>query len=335
MPFRAADEGGPTAFVPADPFARFMEIHDALEAQRGWLGDRVPLRFAAVTLLTTPGTGADLAQRLRGHDAQLRERFGWLSHIGSSIRLLLAAILVKYDDDAEAFADEVERVRALFRNVSLRRGGAYEFLAVMVLRRVRGGAAIVDDDVTRFAALYEEMKRHHWFLTGPDDFPACAMLVGRSGEPRQIGEGIEAIYQSLRRDADLYRGEALQTAANVLYLSELDAPEVARRFALLAGGFRQAGHRIGQREYDEIATLCFLAQPVDRIVESVVEYREQLRDAVSWLSRPMAFSLGAGLAFVRLVGMDAQLGPLADAKLLLDMQAIIAARQAAAAAAAA
>lgn len=312
-----------------------MEIHDGLEAGRGVFGDRVPLRFAAVTLLTTPGEATALVRRLRDHDAALGARLGWFSQVGPSMRLLIAAILVKYDDDAEAFLDEAERARQMLRAVSMRRGGPYEFLAALVLRRVRGGVPIEPADVERFQAIYEQMKRYHWWLTGPDDFPACAMLVGRPETPETIGESVEAMYRALHREADLVRGDPLQTAANVLYLSGLQPLEAARRFRLLLDAFREAGHRLGQREYDEIATLCFLAQPIERIVSSVLDYRDRLRESLSWLSKPMAFGLGAGLAFVRLLGHDAQLGPLADAKVLLDMQTIIASRQAAAAGAAA
>ena len=55
----------------------------------------------------------------------------------------------------------------------------------------------------------------------------------------------------------------------------------------------------------------------------------QLREHLRWLGSGPALSLAASLAFVRLAGESGALSTLADAKLLLDMQAIVTARQAA------
>lgn len=325
----------PPPALPDDPLVRFVALHEALDARRGVLGDRVPLRYAAITVLTTPGEPAALAEAIRGaHDA-LGRAFGWLSQVDSSVRMVLAAQLVKYGDDPADFAAEVKRGRELFRQVRLRRGGVYEVLGVLVLRRVLAGQSLRAEHVLRLRQIYDQLKRHHWFLTGVDDYPACAMLVGRPGTPREIGDGVEAIYQALRRDAHLRWGEALQTAANVLYLSGLDPQEVALRFAKISKELQAAGVRVWQRDYDEVAVLCFLAAPVDKIVGTVVEFLGQIRGSLRSVSKTMGLSFASSLAFVRLVDTDARLGPLADAKLLLDMQAIVAARQAAAAAAAA
>ena len=228
-----------------------------------------------------------------------------------------------------------ERFRSLLRVHKVRSGGSYEYVAALVLHRLNSGRPITDLQVVRFKALYEAMKRHHFWLTGPDDFPACALLVPAPGSADDLGDRIEAIYQALRAEADLWRGDALQTAANVLVLTGLGALEVARRFRDIADGFASHGVKIRQTDYDEVSVLCFLAQPVERIVKSVLAYRDRARAHFRWLSTSLAFSLGTSLAFVRLVGGHETLGPLSDAKLLLDMQTIIAARQGAATAAAA
>lgn len=127
----------------------YEELHGALDEGRGFLGDSVPLRLASVTLLCTPGEPEALATRLRAVDQALAERLGWFSGLSSSTRLLMAALLVKYGDEPGVFLDEVARVRAMMRDVGLRRGGSYEFLAVLVLRRGRDGRDL-DADLDRF-----------------------------------------------------------------------------------------------------------------------------------------------------------------------------------------
>ncbi|MEM9456843.1 MAG: hypothetical protein AAGF11_21880 [Myxococcota bacterium] len=56
------------------------------------------------------------------------------------------------------------------------------------------------------------------------------------------------------------------------YLSGLEPHEVALRFARISEELEAAGVRAWQRDYDEVAVLCFLAAPVDKIVGTVVEF---------------------------------------------------------------
>ena len=331
MPFRSDDHAPTSIYVPADPLARFTEIHAALDVERKWLGDKVPLRLAAVCLITTPGEPALLASATRRRDADLRSGLGWLCNVTGAVRMLIAAQMVKHGDDPVTFIDEVERVRALMRAAKVRRDAVYETLAVLVLRRVLGPQQRIEAaHIDRFHAIYEAMKRHHWFLTGPEDYPACAMLLARDEDPETIGDGTDAIYKALHDRADMSRGDALQTAANVLYLAGVEPTVIADRFAQMTNGFRDGGARIGQEQYDELAILCFLAWPVERVIETVLGFRTQLLETQKWIGKDSALNLAASLAFIRIAGQDSALGPLADAKLLLDMQAIVAARQAAA-----
>jgi hypothetical protein len=327
MAFRSDPRAPSGGQFLADPLARFRELFAALDQPSRMWTDRVPLRLAAINLITVPGDPEQIAGEFYTCDADLAGRLGMFTGTDPAVRRVISSQLLKSGDTPAAFVVEVDRVRALFRERKIRRGGVYETLAVLVLRRALQGAAIETAHVERFQAIYEAMKRHHWWLTGPEDFPACAMLVGRPGEPAAIGDGIEAIYGVLRDRVDLWPGDALQTAANVLYVTGAPALDLADRFALLAAGFRANKITVGIAEYDDVAMLCMLSLPVDKIVATVTNYRDQLA-AASWFTGRGHFSLATNLAFVHLVGSDPALGSLADAKLLLDMQAITAARQA-------
>lgn len=329
MPFRG-HEGQQLARLE-DPLARFFEFEAAFEAERGFMGDHVPLRLVAANLVLNPGDAIAIATQTRATAEQLRKQLSFMSEIVSSLQLLIAAVLLQRGDNPEAFLAEVARVRPLLRAVKLRRSEVYEVVAILALRIRSGLAPISEEQVARLAEIYAQMKRHHWWLTGPEDYPACAFLVGQDNRtPEQIGQRANQIYEGLREQAKLWRGDPLQTASNMLALSPLEPAELVERFCLLAAAFKQAGVRIRQGEYDEIAVLCFLARPSERIVETVTSYAHEIRERLRWADRATAFGLAANLAFVRLVGNDPELGALADAKTLLDMQTIVAARQAAA-----
>ncbi len=328
MAFRRDPRNPDTSALRLDPFDRFAELYTALNSQRRWWQDHNPRRLAAIVLVSCEGEVADLVSTVIATDAAMAARMPWHSGITSSVRMLFAAQLVRNGGDPAAFLEQIQALRGLFREAGIRRYEPYEALAALILLR-RPQAPPGPAEVARLKAIYDAMKDHHWWLTGPEDLAACALLVAQPGSAKAIADGVERIYQALHRDG-CWRGDPLQTAANLLYLSGLEAAEVAQRFGLLVREFRAAGARIGQSEYDEIAVLCFVAQPVDRIVSTVLELRERLRQLLRWTTKGAAFNLAVNLAFVSLAASDEELANLADVKLVLDMQAIVAAQQAAA-----
>ena len=332
MPFRDPTAPGAEAL---DPLARFFALEAAFDQGRGVLGDHVPLRLVAANLVLAEGEPEVIAAEVRGMTEDLIDRLGRFSPFRGSMALLIAAILRERGDTPEALVAELERVRPLLREAKVRRNQVFEGIAVLALR-IRGGLAPVDAAlVERMQAIYSAMKTHHWMLTGPEDLPACAFLATTELSPELAGARAHAIYEGLRARPRTWGGDPLQTASNLLTLSPLEPDELVERFVILAETFHAQGMRIRQHHYDEVALLCFLARPAAKIVETVLGYAEAIRAELRWVDGNMGFGLATNLAYVRLVGGDAQLGVLADAKTLLDMQTIIAARQAAAAAAAA
>lgn len=319
--------------LPENPLYRFRDLYEALNADRGWFEGASALRFAAMTSVTCPGSPAAIASSIRAMAEDIKRLSGWFGSLNSPLRFIVSAILVQNGDRAEEFLDEVERARDLFRQAGLRRGGIYETMAILILRMQNELAPVTADAVARFKAIYEVMKRYHWWLTGPDDFPACAILVGQEAAPEEMGAAIEAIYQALSKSG-LSTGDPLQTAANLLYLARLDPAVVARRYCDLAEGFRQSDVAIWQSDYDELAILTFLKQAPQQVVQRVLDHRRAIAALSPRPDRSMTFNLAAGTAFVELVQLDEDLESVTDAKALMDMQSIINAQQAAAVAAA-
>jgi len=318
--------------LPEDPLSRFQAVYDALNADRGWFGDASVLRFSAVTAITCPGDARTVAADIRNAADAIKEESGWFGTLSTNLRFIVGAMLALQQDNARDFLAEVKRVRELFREAGLRRAPTYETMAILVLRMRAEMAPVSQDAVHQFKDMYEEMKRHHWWLTGPEDFPACAILVGEKAPVQQIGHDIEAIYQALVAKG-FSKGDPLQTAANILYLAKVRADQAASRYSALAEGFREQGVSIWQSDYDELAILSFLDHPATRIVESVLRHREVMESLSPKPDRLLTFNLAASTTFLELARLNKDLKVITDAKALLDMQAIINAQQAAAAAA--
>jgi hypothetical protein len=315
-----------------DPMSRFVAIYEMLNAERSRLSDASSLRFAAIAAIVSPGDPSDVVTGIRRISDDIKAQSGWFGGLKSPLRFIVSAMLYANGDGAAGFLAQVETVQKMFRNAGLRRGGIYETMAILIMRLQANKQPIATSTVDRFQAIYEEMKRHHWWLTGPDDFPVCAILVGQPESPVEIGERIEEIYQSLDA-AGLTSGDQLQTAANLLYLARLDPIEAASRFRDLAIGFRESGVSIWRSDYDELAILTFLDQPTTSIIARVLSNRAKMQELRPKPDRSLTFNLAASITFLELVKLDREMQEITNAKALVDMQAIINAQQAGAAAA--
>jgi hypothetical protein len=314
-------------YLPKDPLQRFMDVFEALNAERGWFSDVASLRFAAMAAITCAGEPRGVADSIRSIADELKERSGWFGELSGSLRFIVAAMLAQTDDRPVDFMAEVDRVRGMFREARLRRGGSYEVMAILILRGA-DKSPVSAADVERLQAIYEEMRKYHWWITGVADFPACAILVRQEGSPEAIGQEIEAIYQELHA-VGFKKGDPLQTAANLLYLARDKVPVIASRFYALAEAFRTESKRIWQSEYDELAILAFLKLPAGRVVQQVLRNQETIRNLQPKPDRALAFNLASSVAFVELVQPTERTQGIADAKAMMDLQALINAQQAA------
>ena len=320
--------------VPEDPLMRFQDLYTALNADRSWFQSADPLRFAAIAAMCIPGQAGEVAKSIRQIGDRIKAESGMFGAMRSDLRFIVAAILLSRGDTADGLMGEVRRVRALFRARSMRRAEAYETMAILMLRMKADQAPVSDDALDRFKAMYEEMKLHHWWLTGPEDFPACAILSGQDADIDEIGARTEAIYQALIT-VGFAAGDPLQTAANLLYLASGQPHDIAQRYHALAEGFKLAGVSIWRSDYDELAILSFLHHSAQQIIETVLARRAVIEALKPKPSRELTFNLASSVAFLELVKVDEQMHTITDARALMDIQAIIQAQQAAAAAGAA
>jgi hypothetical protein len=329
MPFRYQRLSTARDNLPADPLARFVELYGSFEESRGFFEDKAPIRFAAATLATTPGEAADISERIRELQKALEGGFGFWTMVVKPLQLILAAVLHKRGDDPADFAAGFAEARETFRAHKLRRDEVYEFMAYTILRGQCANGPIPEERVRRVKDIYAALRGYHWFLTGPEDLPACAALAGTEETPSAIGEGTEALYQTLRKRAKWWPGEELHTASHIMFLSGVATDTITERAVRLCEGFRDRGYKIRIGDYHNVALLCMMAIPVERIVEAVLTAAQRIQDELNiWFGKAASFNLAVSIAFVELLQGDNDLERLSEVKTLLDMQAIIMAQQA-------
>ncbi len=321
--------------IPDNPLDRFCAIYTALMEQKRWFQDPTPLRFAAVTLSLIPGTPRSVALSLENMANELKNLAGWTSPLQSSIRFAVAAILLRSGDTARDFTDEVERVKDLFKQHGLRRGSVYFLIAVLILRDHLHGRKIGERDVERMRAIYDMMKSHHFWLTGVDDYPACAFLsiaqtrTGGAFSPEEIGVRVEEFYNGLN-DQGFSRGNQLQTASHVLFFNPDNTSSVVEKFNDIYKLFADRGLYMHGGDYDEVAILTYLHHTPSVIVDRALSDREAIATLKPTPPREISFSLCAGTAFLSLARLSEKLQKINDIQALMQVQSILQAQQAAA-----
>ncbi len=322
-----------------EPLTRFIAIEEAIVPKRTMFCDGKVLRASCLGLIRAPGSPEQLASQFHQTAAELRRGAGWFGSLNSEVRFAVAASLVRRGQSAGAFAVELDRVQAMFREERLPRGGSLEVLAILLLSGSQENLATPRGSVERLALFYRAMKSRKRLLTGTDDYPACALLCSEPGREVEVLDRVDALYEGLKARG-LRRGNALQRTSHLLHFSTQPDGPVLDRFSDLFGCFRHAGLRMGERDYGLVATLCFLAMEAERVVDTVLGQRRTLLETSGARGKQEGFELATSTAFQTLtLEADRTQGALAgwtpDIPRLLMVTNMLAAQEAAMVAAAA
>jgi hypothetical protein len=286
--------------IPDHPFDRFLAICSVLERDRS--GQGAWLRFAAQAAVAAPGDPGEIAGTILSTAATLRAAANWLDPMHTPLRYLVAAMLVQAGDSVPAFEAELARARTIFRQAGIVHGGVYEIMAILLLRTAADGKPIDLEQVGRLRAIYHQLKRHHWWLTGAHDLPTCAMLLGLEGTPEEVGRTVEEVYHLLSIDG-FSTGVQLLQAAHVLPLLRLPAQQAVHRYGALAHRFAMHGTPPWQQDYEAIAILSLLDQDVETITDSCLANYRKLSGIHPVLHHEVLIDLAANLAFLDLIHM--------------------------------
>jgi hypothetical protein len=308
--------------------AAYLTLFDELRRKKRWSTDVTVLRFAALTLASTPL--ADPARQLESAAAALREHAPWYDPLRGGIRYAVAATILRRGRDPREVASAVEALRLAFRAARLPRGGVSNTMAALLI--VLHGSP--QEAPRRIAAILERWNADHPWLTGADDLPMAALHALRDEAPEQIAARVEWIYQRLRQ-AGYPRGNPLQLAAHLLAIDPRGEQQASTRFMECAEALRARRERISSSRFDEVALLALTSRPSREVVTQVIEWRDELRAVRPKPGSEIVFSIASGLLLAAEAERIAALSDTADVATLRALQAILEAQQAAMAASAA
>ncbi|MAW60952.1 MAG: hypothetical protein CMJ94_08965 [Planctomycetes bacterium] len=320
--------------LPADPLDRFLALYQqARDTGRWWEKQSNSLRHACLALVTLEGRPGDLIRRLRRTADELKSRSGMFSPMQNAMRYVYAAHLMAIELSPERILKESERLKQMLKAEKLPRStSAYNIVTALVLLEqsleAGGSARISRDQVARMAQIYRAFKEDHPWITGGDDLAPAALLAGEPGAPRAIASRVESVYQELR-SFKYGRGNALQTAAQLLSLHPQAASGAVRQFDAIYQGFRGRGLWMMECDYDEVAALSFVSATPTTIVDRTLDRREAVRARRWGLGKNETFSVASSLTMLELLGQAASHEELAAFSMIVRIQAVIQAQAAA------
>lgn len=313
---------------------QFATLFDALKTRNRWAGPTM-LRIAALSLVGVDGD--DAAASLTELAETLRKKAKWAGPLNSSLRLVLAGMIMRRRLDAMQVVESTRQTLDAFKAHRLGRGGTRRWVAALLMVVQNNGQPPHQETVQRMAAIIKEWKKDHPWLTQVDDYPMAALHAARSEEPAVLSHRVESIYQALRR-ARFGIGDQLQLASHLLAVGELGGDEAAARFSEIATALRQRKVRIGRSRYDEVALLSLAPGPADDLATEAVDIRDRLcRLKAGFLTgripRELGLSMAVAMLLDRLAREQQALGSAAETSVLVMGQTALEAAQAAAIAA--
>lgn len=288
--------------LDADILTRFTGLYSALRASGDWRDRREWLRFAANAAVLCPLAPSETAARIREAAGILRRDAPWFSDLRTSWRFVLAAMLVQEGIPAHVFTASLVEHQRRFSAAGLPHGGMYGTMAIAILHYLNGHW-VDDRQMGHLVALYTGLKRHHWWLAGPDDLPVCACLTVIPGTPGEIINRVEANLRQLR-DMGFTSGNHLLHAACLLALPTLPEGLATLRFAGLARAFSKNHTGLWHEDYDALAMLCLIDQAPATVAGLIREYMDALVKDEPALHGQATFNLAADLAFLDLARRD-------------------------------
>jgi len=257
------------------PLERYRGIIAALRPERSsWLDD-FWLRVAAQVAVLSPDDPQHLAIRIRDLGGKLALHAKWYQDLASPLRFVVAAMLVQNHIKFGRFINEHVRIAELLHRVGLRSHGFYHTMTVLILMSAPDSAGCGLPEAERLKAIHQSMKRYHWWLTGVDDLPACAALAQCRGSAIEVVARAEACYQLLH-ESGLSRGDHLQTAANLLPLTGLDADAAVARYRALRNRLEAHEVRLLPSHYEVLSLLSLLDHDPDLVIGRLLTMRKEL-----------------------------------------------------------
>ncbi len=257
------------------PIERYRTLIGLLNSDKDAWDDTFWLRFAAQVAVLAPVPPVEVTQRIRQVADTLLKHASWYHTLASPARFVIASMLVQHHIPVADFISEHAHIASLMSSVGLRHERFYEVVTVLILMMSPGHHSSTTPEIKRLKAIYDAMKAFHWWLTGPDDLPACAALAQCEGSPAELVNQVEAAFQQLHA-VGIPVDEHLQTVANILPLAGPDTDNTVLRYFGLTDALLERKGSLSGPYYEPLALLTLLDHHPEVVIERLTAANDEL-----------------------------------------------------------
>ncbi|MGE7913327.1 DUF4003 family protein [Lysinibacillus xylanilyticus] len=200
---------------------------------------------------------------------EMKEQSSWASPLRTAVRYSIAANLMEHEDTEQA-------VKNLLSNVSILkeakfRGGNFIFIGAQFLTEVESEKRA---HAQAARALYEEIRKHHRFLTANDDIPYTVLLSNASDDVVLRAETMNRYYKELRT-YNFNAGNELQWLSQILtFLSPQYDSKLVPNVVTIRDTLKKQGVKVKTMHYPLLGFLAILEVNSAHLQQIVDLYHE-------------------------------------------------------------
>lgn len=228
------------------------ETYNQVQNAVGWTVDKRILLSIASYYVTT--SKEFTGQRFLAVSDTIKEKSSWTSPLRSQAHYMLAACLENENQDPAEVVDGVLAKHDVLKEAGFKRSPQSYLTTLLMSNDSKEQLS----DVTRAMSLFNEMKKHHPFLTSADDYLYAMMLGKMEGNIVERAETMNRYYRELRKHG-FYMGNELQWMSQVMTYTGVEYDEnIVSRVVSIRDQLKTSGVKIKMSHYVMIAFLAVL-----------------------------------------------------------------------------
>jgi len=248
---------------------KLEETYSQVENAVGWSIDkRIILSIASYYVTTGKAFNG---QRFLTVSDTIKDKSSWTSPLRSQAHYMLVAFLENKGQDPSEAVDAVLAKHDLLKEAGFKRSSHSYLTTLLMSDYVEEQAS----EVTSAMALFNEMKKHHPFLTSADDYLYAMMLGKMEGNAVELADTMNRYYRELRKQG-FYMGNELQWMSQVLTYKGTEYDEnIVSRTVSIRDQLKATGVKVRMSHYVMVAFLAVL-NVTDMQLQHVIETYNEL-----------------------------------------------------------
>ncbi|ANU24373.1 DUF4003 family protein [Planococcus donghaensis] len=246
----------------------------------------------------------------------IKKNEGWTSPLRSHLLHVAAAFMVLKEESIESSLKLVNQNQQALNDAGFWKT-SYTYLAALLMKS--------PEEAERARALYEEMKKHHKFLTSNEDIPYAALLGSREGTVEERAATMNMYYKDLREQG-FSMGNDLQWLSQIMtFESPVYNPEMVGKVVAIQQFLKDEKVKIKYAQYPILGFLAVTGVGGNALNEIVSNTRELESEKMFRWYKDMAFST----AVQQTMADNIEVQNIADMAFSTSLEALMQAQQAA------